>query len=537
MRTTLDFIARLQEGDDRRVFAYDRRGQRLSERSHAELARRARATGASFLESGLRPGEHVFLQLPSSFELIEGFLGAIAAGLVPCCLAPPRAHGGVEVFQERMRSLLEQFPSGRLVARPEVGDAAGVPYLATPDLPDDEALAALAELVPLDPPEPLDPESLAFIQLTSGSTRHPRVVCISHRALIANVKNLTASSKGTPADSVVTWLPLYHDMGLVGSLLTALGTGCDLHVMQPETFLARPRAWLRIIGEVPGPVISIAPNFAFQSCVDRISVEEVAGLDLSRWRLAGCGAERVRPDTLDAFARHFAPAGFRKEAFVPCYGMAEATLAVTFSSGGQIPTVDRGNVSCGPPMPETEVVIRSPQGEPLPEGGQGEVTVKSTSLFSGYAGGDHASPVRDGWLYTGDRGYLLGGELYLTGRYKDLIIVDGVNIDPDEIEGIAEDTVEGVGGRAGAFSVDVEGRERVVLVSETAPQPPEVFEEWNREIGDRVARLFGFTLYDMVFVRRGALSKTSSGKVQRTKLRASYEEETLETLWRQRDLV
>ncbi len=218
-------------------------------------------------------------------------------------------------------------------------------------------------------------------------------------------------------------------------------------------------------------------------------------------------------------------------------------MLVTFGSAGQVPAVDDGNVSCGRPIPETEVVIRDAQGNPLPEGEQGEVTVKGTSLCSGYAGGGQGSesgsesgsenPIREGWLYTGDRGYLRDGELYITGRYKDLIIIDGVNIDPDEIEGIAEETVQSVGGRSGAFSIEVDGRERVVLVSETTPQSSDVLEDWNRRIGDRVARLFGFVLHDMVFVRRGVLSKTSSGKVQRSKLRRVYEQQQLESIWRQ----
>ena len=531
-RTVLDLVARVAELEDRRVLVYDRRGRQLEGRSWAELSRRARATGARLLEAGLEPGDYVFLQLPNSFPLIEGFLGAIAVGLVPCCLAPPRALGGIETFQERIRSLSRLFPASMLVAHPEVGDAAGVPYCPPPEVAADD-VGRGADSIDPEPLDP-DPECLAFVQLTSGSSRHPRAVRISHRALVANVENICASCRGSETDAVVTWLPFYHDMGLVGSLFSALGLRSELHVMQPETFLARPRTWLRIISDVPRPVLSTGPNFAFQTCVDRISAADVSGLDLSRWRVAGCGAERVRVLTMDAFAERFAKAGFKKRSFVPCYGLAETTLAVTFGCGERTPRVDSGNVSCGRPIPETEVVIRGPEGEPLPEGEQGEITVKGPSLCSGYAGGEHPSPIRDGWLYTGDRGYLRASELYITGRYKDLIIVDGVNIDPDEIEAIAEATVKAVGGRCGAFSVDVDGRERVVLISETAPESDTVLEAWHRQIGDRVARLFGFGLYDTVFVRRGALSKTSSGKVQREKLRRSYEREELEILWRQR---
>lgn len=522
MRTVLDFLAEVERIADRHVFVHDRRGRRVGEWSYRDLIGRARATGASYLESGLEPGDHVFLQLPNSLELVEGFLGALLVGIVPCCLAPPRALGGIETFKERIRVLLEQFPGGRLVAQPDVGEAAGVPFL----LPE---LASGARPAKVD----VVPDSLAFIQLTSGSTKRPKAVRVSHRALVANIQGTCASGQTNRSDSVVSWLPLYHDMGLVGSLFCTFWMGADLYLLQPETFVARPRIWLQTISDVPGPTISIAPTFAYQTCVERIPEDSLQGLDLSRWRLAGCGAEKVRAGTLDAFAGRFASVGFRKESFVPCYGLAEATLAVTFGAGGSVPSVDDGNVSCGRPIPRTEVVIRDVQGNPLPEGEQGEITVKSESLCSGYAGSDE-DPIREGWLHTGDRGYLREGELYITGRYRDLIIVDGVNIDPDEIEVVADQTVEGIGGRSGAFSIEVDGRERVVLVSETTPQPQDVLEAWNRQIGDRVARLFGFKLHDMVFVKRGGLSKTSSGKVQRSRVKHLYEGQMLESLWSQR---
>ncbi len=406
MQTILDLIARVEGLSDRGVRVYDRRGRPRERHSWAEVCRRSRATGAGFLAAGCEPGGHVFLQLPNSFELIEGFLGAVAVGLTPCCLAPPRALGGLDAFRERMRHLLGAFPNSLLVAQPDIGDAAGTPFIPPPD-PEHEG--AIEVRTP-------DPESLAFIQLTSGSTLLPKAVRITHRALVANSAGICASGRGSGADTFLSWLPLYHDMGLVGSLFCALYLTSDLHLMQPESFLASPRTWLRAISELPGPTASMAPNFAYQTCVQKIPAEAVAELDLSRWRNAGCGAERVRAATLDAFAERFAPAGFRKESFVPCYGLAEATLAVTYGHGERIPPVDDGNVSCGRPIAETEIAIRDRDGKPLGEGEQGEVTVRSPSLCSGYAGGFHPSPIRDGWLYTGDRGYLRQGELYITGR-------------------------------------------------------------------------------------------------------------------------
>jgi len=523
-RTIIDVIARLADAPDRMFYVYDRRGRRVHEQSYPELARRARAMAAKF---DCEPGQIVFLQLPNSQVLVECLLGAIIAGLVPCCLAPPRALGGIETFQERMQLLLRTFPESRLVTREDVGSLAGVPYSVPPEVSSDDPPASLPEV---------DSEAIGFLQLTSGSTRHPKAVRISHRALVANVLAFCESAHRTTPEreTFVSWLPLYHDMGLVGNLFASLVMRNHLHLMPPDAFLARPLTWLRIISEATEAVIATAPNFAYQECVRRISAEQVETLDLSRWNLACCGAERVRSETLDAFADHFAPAGFSRESFVPCYGMAEATLAVTFGAGGRIPPVHDGNVSCGHPVPGTRVVIRSLDGDPLPDGDQGEITVTGSGLCSGYAGSEHASALRDGWLHTGDRGYLREGELYVTGRYDDLIIVDGVNIDPDEFEGFAEEIVQIAGARSAAFPVEEDGRERVVIVAESTPQPDECFETWGREIGEKVGRVFGFKLHDVVFVRRGALIKTSSGKVKRRKLRESYEKGELEVLWSQR---
>jgi acyl-CoA synthetase (AMP-forming)/AMP-acid ligase II len=442
-------------------------------------------------------------------------------------MAPARALGGLDLFRERMHALFRQFPGSLLITRPDVGEAIGVPFMTPPE-PVEGEFGGI-------PPSSVDPESIAFVQLTSGSTKQPKAVRISHRALIANVRNTLVAGEAKQEDSLVTWLPFYHDMGLIGSLFAALGLGSDLHVMQPETFVARPRTWLQLISDLPSPAVSTAPNFAFQNCVQKIKDDQLESLDLSRWRLAGCGAERVREETLAQFADRFAVVGFRPEAFVPCYGMAETTLAVTFGAGGKIPRIDSGNVSCGKAIGETEIEIRSRDGEALSEGEEGEIAVRSSSLFSGYAGADSGMGLQDGWLLTGDRGYLRDGELYVTGRYKDLIIVDGVNIDPDEIEAVAELANCSRGGRSAAFSVDVEGRERVVLVIETTQESPEALAKRHRDLGDGIARNFGFNLYDVLFLRRGSIKKTSSGKVQRSKLRELFLEEKLDSLWRQRD--
>ncbi len=522
-----DLLASLEAPGAGSVFVYDRRGRRQEGRSWAETLHRSRRIGEQLLAAGSEGSGFVFMQLANSHALIECFLGAIAVGRVPCCLAPPRALGGLESFRERMQALFREFPGSLLLAQAEVGEATGVPFIIPPDPESQRASGVLHREV--------DPESVAFVQLTSGSTRQPKAVRISHRALVANARNTIAAGEVRREDSIVTWLPFYHDMGLVGGLFGSLALGSDLHVMQPETFVARPRTWLQAISALPGSVVSNAPNFAYLNCVQKIGQDQLAGLDLSRWRLAGCGAERVRAETLALFTDRFAAVGFRPESFVPCYGMAETTLAVTFGNGRRMPRIDDGNVSCGRAIPETKIEIRSRDGKVMPEGEQGEIVVFSSSLFSGYAGVDEDHSRSDAWLQTGDRGYLRDGELYITGRYKDLIIVDGVNIDPDEIEALAELPDEASGGRSAAFAVDIEDRERVVLVIETQEGDSELLAARNRQLGDKIARSFGFIPYDVLFVRRGSISKTSSGKVQRSKLRELFLQENLDSLWRQRD--
>lgn len=525
MQTIIELLERNESPHENGITTYDRRGNAVERRTYPEITARARAMATSLLSTGLKPGDPLFLQLPNSMRLIECVLGALIAGIRPCCLAPPRALGGMDVFQERVRLLQEHFPGARFLATANVVEAGGDSFSTPPELDEN------GELAPLSPAEP---GSLAFFQLTSGSTKAPKAVRISHGAAVANVSAITEIGKFDPAvDVAVSWLPMYHDMGLIGILFCALYSRHELHFLQPDTFLARPLRWLELLSEVEGRSMTTAPNAAYQSCVQRVSKEQAASLDLSRLRIAGCGAERVRPETLAAFADHFAVAGFREESFVACYGLAEATLAVTFGAGGRKLPVDGQHVSCGFTIPGVQVMIRDEQANPLPDGEQGEITVSSPSLCSGYVGAENPDPFRDGWLHTGDRGYLRGGELYVTGRYKDLIIIDGVNYDPDEFETIGENAVDVYGARSGAFSVERDGREAIILVNESSPREEAQFEECARVIGERVASLFGFNVDEVIFVRRGCLKKTSSGKVARSDLKRAYHEEQLDVLWQQ----
>jgi acyl-CoA synthetase (AMP-forming)/AMP-acid ligase II len=395
-----------------------------------------------------------------------------------------------------------------------------------------------------------DGDDLAFLQLTSGSTGLPRAVMISHRAAIHNpIASVEAigAPHGEPADvwadAMASWLPLYHDMGLIGCLILPLICGLDSWLLRPPTFLARPKLWLEQLG-AHGVTFTPAPNFGYQLCVERIRPETIDGLDLSSWRAALTGAEMIRPETTDAFCERFAPFGFKPETFQPCYGLAEGTLAVTFDIKGEgvrtlpAPTgTDAGFgmsrvVSTGSPIRDTQVRMTAPDGTPVAESVIGEVCIKGPGVFSGYFNDPEATreTLKDGWFATGDLGFMAGGELYLTGRTKDLLIVHGHNIMPDEIERLA-DAVTGGGGlmRSAAFSVarDATGEEAVVVVEVKGPDPDRL-PEIEREIRIQVGRQMGLPLADLVFVRRGRIPRTTSGKMQRGELRQQYLDGALE---------
>lgn len=400
-------------------------------------------------------------------------------------------------------------------------------------------------------PEP-KPQDIAFLQFTSGSTGLPRAVAIPHQAAIHNVISSDEAiglPRGGPAhrwaDTMVSWLPLHHDMGLVGSLFQSIYGGFDLWLLPPGAFLARPKKWLEHLGR-HGVAFAPSPNFGYQLCVERLNEQAREGLDLSWWRDAMTGAEMVRPETVHAFCEAFEPHGFSPEAFRPCYGMAEATLAVTFDLKGRgmrtrsLPAgadsdIGLKEVVCvGSPIADTTVRITSPAGGGLPEGEIGEIQIRGPSVFAGYFKDPKATSesLRDGWLATGDLGFLSEGELYVTGRLKDLLIVRGTNLMPHEIEWLAESVTGGGGGlRSGAFSVAHGGAgEEVVVVAEVLERDPSTLGRLGRDIRSTIGRTLSLPVADLAFVRRGKIPKTTSGKVQRRALREQYLKGEIERL-------
>lgn len=537
---------------ERGIAVFDGRGRRHERRTYPEVLGAARRAAGRWAALGVEPGDRVMVSLNTSWAWLESWLGAMLRGALPVAVAPAGGLGGAEAQMHKVETLLERLGAKFVVVGPGFARDAedyGARRAQEAALSWEDFSATTPAGDPLPEPEPGE---TAFLQLTSGSTGVPRAVEISHRAAvhnsIASDEAIGAPRSGpahTWAESMVSWLPLHHDMGLVGCLFLSIHCGFDLWLLQPTTFLARPRLWLEHLGQ-HGRVFAPAPNFGYQLCVERLAAEKRGGLDLSPWKDAMTGAEMIRPETVEAFCDAFGPAGFRPEAFRPCYGLAEGTLAVTFDLEGRgvrtlpLPAeLDEGFnlrevVSVGRPIAATEIKIAAPNDAELAEGAIGEVLVRGPSIFSGYYNDPEATAegLRDGWLATGDLGFLHAGELYLTGRLKDILILRGQNLMPHELEWLAESVVGGGGAlRSGAFTVarGAQGEEAVV-VAETTENDPDKLAELDRGIRRKVGRTLSLTLAEVIFVRRGKIPKTTSGKVQRHELRARYLEGTLETL-------
>ncbi len=521
----------------------DRRGRLTARQSTTELLGAAERSAARLSRAGVTPGAPVVVALPTGWAWLEGWLGALWAGGLPVAISPAGPLSSADENVRRLSTLLQLLRGRHLICTPAVRRL----IADRPELPTDlvaltsDELAALAP-APLSSTATADPESTAFLQLTSGTTDQSRVVMIPHRAAVHNSRAIgrsVAESAGIEVSGladweIVSWLPLYHDMGLVGSLLSGLMLGLEVVLMPPEAFLGRPASWLAALGSARRTV-STAPNFGYQFCVEQLAESALDGLDLSSWKAALVGAEMVRPETLEAFGERFARAGFQPSAFRPCYGLAEAALAVTLDRAGGYRTApvpgdgaagSSAEVVClGAPLEDTEVWAASPTREPLPEGTIGEILVRGPGVFKGYLNDPEATreTLDDGALLTGDLGFMLDGELYLTGRLKEILVVRGQNLMPHELESIAEREVGGGRCRAACFTVDhgADG-EQIVLIAEAPTREPEVLDRMDRDIRRQIGSTLGLPIADLAFVAAGKLPRTTSGKVPRTRLREDY---------------
>lgn len=542
---TLPEMLEAAAGSGRRVvfLASSGQGEPLGYR---ELYERSRATGAALLAAGFRPGDRLFVVLPTGEDFLRVFLGSLLAGLQPCPMSPPQGAQSPELYQEKLHGLVTALGIRGMVGRGPLA-AESRRHLEAGHL----AVAA-EELEAADgtlPPPPDDPEAIAFLQLTSGSTGLPKGVEISHRAALANLRQIAPASGIEPGDVMVSWLPLFHDMGLVGALLLSLATGMDLILSSPFTFLRRPALWIQAISRYRG-THTLAPTFAYRQLLERLRERDLEGLDLSSWRVAYVGAEPVHADVLEDFERRLAPVNLSPTTLLPCYGMAEATLAIAFKphrepyrtlsvSRRALATEERVEppstpddelvlVSCGRPLAGIHVVIRGPEGEALPERRQGEIVLSGPSMFSGYRNLQEPTPeeIASGFR-TGDLGFLDRGELFVTGRSKDLIIVAGENHHPAELEWAAARVDDATIRRVAAFGIDDPklGTERLCLLVEVDRRGDGAGDELIEAIRRSVREETGLVVSEVELVPRGTLPVTTSGKIRRGALRESFLEQ------------
>ncbi|MYC81972.1 MAG: AMP-binding protein [Acidobacteria bacterium] len=525
---------RLENGEMRPI-TY---GGLLSQSSAVAAALRQRA--------GVQPGDRIALMLPTGADFFPAFFGAVLAGAVPVPLYPPWRPDRIEEYARRQAGIIADSGARVLVTFQEVGRLARllgsqVPGLESVVTLDSLGTASGAVVRPL-------PRDVAFMQYTSGSTGDPKGVVLTHSNLIANIRAIAEALKIDSRDVGVSWLPLYHDMGLIGAWLSCLYLGVPVVIMPPQAFLTRPERWLWALHGYRA-TLSAAPNFAYELCMRRVDDRHLEGLDLSCLRATMNGAEPVQPETLEGFSRRFQPYGFRAEALMPVYGLAESSLAVTIPPLSRRPLldpVDRGAlertgraepasaqsvnpltfVSTGRPLAGHQVRIVSGAGSSLPDRVQGHIQCRGPSVMQGYFGRAEATAevLQDGWLKTGDLGYLADGELFVTGRVKDIIIQGGRNLYPQELEHIAAD-VEGIRrGCVAAFGVS--GRhlagERLVLVAETRRTEPEEKEKLAAAIREKMDSQLGIPLDEVVLAPPQSVPKTSSGKIRRDACRRLY---------------
>jgi 1-acyl-sn-glycerol-3-phosphate acyltransferase len=521
--------------------------------TYGGLLEGAQAVAAGLEMRGLSAGAVVALMLPTSVDYLQAFFGVLLAGGIPVPLYPPSHRAQLEEHIERHVGILGNagaemlitFPAARPIARRLRAKVRGLrQILCVADFTHPGVAYPLPALPSAD--------SIALLQYTSGSTGAPKGVVLTHAHLLANIRAMGKAIGASGGDVFVSWLPLYHDMGLIGAWLGSLYFGCRLILMPPTAFLARPARWLKTIHEHRG-TLSAAPNFGYELAARHVTDEELKSLDLSSLRVTFNGAEPVSRETIERFQQRFAPCGLRPQAMMPVYGLAEVGVGLTFPAVGRGPIVDHIDrallarsgearqvpvaanaasfVCCGRPLPGYQLRVVDEQGSEVAERMEGNLQFTGPSATSGYYrnAAATASLLSGDWRNTGDRGYLARGELYVTGRAKDLIIRRGQHIYPEgieravgEIEGIRRGCVAAVGTQAAES-----GTERLIILAETRETDSERRRELERRITQCVTGVVGEPADEIVLIEPHSILKTSSGKLRRAATRQAFLEGSL----------
>jgi 1-acyl-sn-glycerol-3-phosphate acyltransferase len=486
---------------------------------------RAVAVSAGLRERKIAPGDSVALMLRTEESFFAAFFGTLLAGAVPVPIYPPFRADRIEEYARRQLSILTNAEARILIAFAEAERVAGLLRSRAASVAEVTTVGQLVAAGDRPRPAHLNPTDPALIQYTSGSTGDPKGVLLTHQNLLANIRAIGEALAIRPDDVGVSWLPLYHDMGLIGAWLGALYFGIPITILSPLAFLARPARWLWALHAHRG-TISPAPNFAFDLCVKRIADDEIRGLDLSAWRLALNGSEPVSVETIQRFTRRFAPYGFRPEAMRPTYGLAEASVGLTVATRGQHPRIESGVVSCGSPLPGHEVRIVDATGNPVSERTEGRIEFRGPSVTSGYFRNAAATRAafHDGWCDSGDLGFWAEGELFVTGRIKDIVIKAGRNLHPHHVEELVGEVPGIRKGCVAVFGVPdpAIGTERLVVVAESRETASGARERLRTAVVERVIAGLGIPPDTVAIYGPGTVLKTPSGKIRRSATRDAY---------------
>jgi len=518
--------------------------------TYGELSRRSQNIARGLIAKDVTAGDRVALMLPTGIEFFIAFFGILYAGAIPVPIYPPMRMSQLEDHLRRQAGILRNAGACLLIATPESRQLASLLSAHVDSL---RAIVSAADLeaAPAELPLPqiADPAAVALIQYTSGSTGDPKGVVLTHANLLANIRAMGAVMEANSSDVFVSWLPLYHDMGLIGAWLGCLYFAAPLYVMSPLTFLMRPEAWLWALHRWRA-TLSASPNFGFELCLNKIQDADLEGLDLGSVRMIANGAEPVSAQTLRRFIERYRRYGFAAQAMAPVYGLAECSVGLAFPPLNRAPVIDRIDrerlatqgiatparpddprplevVACGQPLPGHDIRIVDELGRELGERREGRLEFRGPSATSGYFRNDKKTTelIRDGWLDSGDRAYMAGGDVYITGRIKDIIIRAGRHLYPQEIEA-AVASIPGIRkGGVAVFGVadQASGTERVIVIAETQETDPAARAALQAQVLDVATAYAGTPPDEVVLVPPRTVPKTSSGKIRRSAARELYE--------------
>ncbi len=540
----LDYAAQGATG----INIYSGKGVLTEALTYRQLREQSLVLARKLISCGLQKGDRVALIAESDGDFARAFFACEYAGLVPTALPLPAAFGGRAAYVAHIRRMIEIADASAAFTPASLAEwlveaVDGLPLKVSGTLAVLDDVAEAAGELPA-----VSADDLCYLQFSSGSTRFPLGVAVTQRALIANTRGIACHGLNIgPTDRCSSWLPLYHDMGLIGFLLTPLVCQISVDMFPTRDFARRPLLWLELISR-NGGTLSYSPSFGYELAARRAETAFAEGLDLSKWRGAGIGGDMVRPEPLAKFAAQFAANGFRDTAFVPSYGMAETALALSFAPAGQgirFDTLDsealesrnlavyaaadserrRDFVLCGPALPDHDIEVRDAGGKALGEAQVGRIYARGPSMMQSYYGQPEATEAvlgSDGWLDTGDLGYFRNGQIVITGRAKDLIIINGRNIWPQDLEWTVEREVTALrSGDVAAVSVDDGGVERIVVLVEFRTADDATRDALKKEVAGLLRLRHGVDT-DVVTIPPRALPRTSSGKLSRSKAKALY---------------